>query len=158
MKLCMTIESGPELILTLFWAIYDLLLIQCRLIEGNAKSLRLNSISPDLWRRCHPRARTRFWHCWWLFFSWSKIFSFPFIKHAFSYNTVFNGFFEDKSNVVTLGSRSAEILSLEALWRFTREGHRQCCQVVTGLLSHIFHIFTAKILSNTVCFLIFHGY
>jgi hypothetical protein len=23
----------------------------------------LNSISPDLWRRCHPRARTRFWHC-----------------------------------------------------------------------------------------------
>jgi hypothetical protein len=23
-----------------------------------------------------------------------------FIKHAFSYNTVFNGFFEDKSNVV----------------------------------------------------------
>ncbi len=33
-----------------------------------------NSISPDLWRRCHPRAGTRFWHCWWLFFSWSKIF------------------------------------------------------------------------------------
>ncbi len=79
----------------------------------------LNSISPDLWQRSHPRARTRFWHCWWLFFSWSKIFSFPFIKHAFSYNTVFNGFFEDKSNVVKLGSRSAEILSLEALWRFT---------------------------------------
>ena len=43
----------------------------------------INSISPDLWRRSHPRARTRFWHCWWLFFSWSKIFSFPFIKHAF---------------------------------------------------------------------------
>ncbi len=80
-----------------------------------------NSISPDLWRRCHSLARTRFWHCWWLFFSWSKIFSFPFIKHAFFYNTVFNGFFEDKSNVVKLGSRSVEILSLEALWRFTHE-------------------------------------
>ncbi len=84
----------------------------------------LNSISPDLWRRSHPRAITRFWHCWWLFFSWSKIFSFPLIKHGFSYNTVFNGFFEDKSNVVSkvvkLGSRSAESLSLEALWRFTR--------------------------------------
>ncbi len=44
-----------------------------------------------------------------------KSFPFPFIKHAFSYNTVFNGFFEDKSNVVKLGCRSAEILSLEAL-------------------------------------------
>jgi hypothetical protein len=72
-------------------------------IMGTMSGCRhLNSISPDLWRRCHPRARTRFWHCWWLFFSWSKIFSFPFIKHAFSYNTVFNGFFEDKSNVVKL--------------------------------------------------------
>ncbi len=69
---------------------------------------KINSISPDLWRRSHPRARTRFWHCWWLFFSWSKIFSLPFNKHTFSYNTVFNGFFEDKSNVVKLGSRPAE--------------------------------------------------
>ncbi len=32
----------------------------------------------------------------WLFFSWSKIFSFPFIKHAFSFNTVFNGFLKKK--------------------------------------------------------------
>jgi hypothetical protein len=29
-KLCMTFESGPEWIETLFWALYDLLLIQCR--------------------------------------------------------------------------------------------------------------------------------
>ncbi len=28
-KLCMTFESGPEWIETLFWALYDLLLIQC---------------------------------------------------------------------------------------------------------------------------------
>ncbi len=72
------------------------------LIANSHERLRcnFNSILPDLWRRSHPRARTRFWHCWWLFFSWSKIFSFPFIKHAFSYNTVFNGFFEGKSNVV----------------------------------------------------------
>ena len=42
-----------------------------------------------------------------------------FLSHSlnmhFPFNTVFNGFFEDKSNVVKLGSRSAEILSLEAL-------------------------------------------
>ncbi len=43
----------------------------------------------------------------WLFFSRSIIFSFPFIKHAFSYNTVFNGFFEEESNVVKLGYRLA---------------------------------------------------
>jgi hypothetical protein len=29
-KRCMTFESGPECILTLFWAIYALVLIQCR--------------------------------------------------------------------------------------------------------------------------------
>ncbi len=28
-KLCITFESGPECILTLFWAIYDSVLIQC---------------------------------------------------------------------------------------------------------------------------------
>ncbi len=44
------------------------------------------------------------------FFSWSKIFSFPFNKHAFSYNTVFSSFFEEKSNVVKLGYRLAEKL------------------------------------------------
>ncbi len=32
----------------------------------------------------------------WLFVSRSKIFSFPFITHAFSYNTVFNGFLKKK--------------------------------------------------------------
>ena len=74
----------------------------------------LNSISPDLWRRSRPRARTRFWHCWWLFFSWSKIFSFPFIKHAFSHNTVFNSFFEEKSNIFMLGYRD-QLKKLE--WR-----------------------------------------
>jgi hypothetical protein len=30
------------------------------------------------------------------------------VKHAFSYNTVFNGFFEEESNVVKLGYRLAE--------------------------------------------------
>jgi hypothetical protein len=32
-KLCMTFESGPEWIETLFWAIYDLVLIQCSVME-----------------------------------------------------------------------------------------------------------------------------
>jgi hypothetical protein len=32
----------------------------------------------------------------WLFFSQSKIVSFPFIKHAFFYNTVSNGFLNKK--------------------------------------------------------------
>ncbi len=53
----------------------------------------------------------------WLFFSWSKIFSFPFIKHAFSYHTVFNSFFEEKSNIFMLGYRSAEKTGMKALWR-----------------------------------------
>ncbi len=42
------------------------------------------------------------------FFSWSKIFSFPFNKPAFSYNTVCNSFFEEKSNIFMLGYRLAE--------------------------------------------------
>ncbi len=50
------------------------------------------------------------------YFSADLKFSFPFIKHAFSYNTVFNGFFEDKSNVVKLKAPDQlKILSLEAL-------------------------------------------
>jgi hypothetical protein len=38
-------------------------------------------------------------------------------KHAFSYNTVFNSFFEEKSNIFMLGYRSAEKTRVEALWR-----------------------------------------
>ncbi len=71
----------------------------------------LNLISPGLWRRSHLEAKSRFLICCFrsgYFFSWSKIFSFPFIKHAFSYNTVFNSFFEEKSNIFMLGYRLAE--------------------------------------------------
>ncbi len=46
-------------------------------------------------------------HCGY-FFSWSEIFSYPFIKRAFSYNTVFISFFEEKSNIFMLRYRLAE--------------------------------------------------
>ena len=70
----------------------------------------LNSISPDLWSRSHPRARTRFWHC----SADRKSFVFHSSNMHFHITRSSIAFFEEKSNIFMLGYRD-QLKKLE--WR-----------------------------------------
>ncbi len=85
-------------------------------------------------QRSHPRAKTRFFPCClppWLFFQLVWNLFFPIFKRAFSYNTVFISFFEEKSNVFLLGYRLAEKTGVEALWRREEKWRRNLISITS---------------------------